>query len=53
MCRRVVRFDGEGDLTGLECKLAEETGFTIYGHHLEMYGICPSCRAHKEGGHGD
>ncbi len=52
-CRRVVRFDGEGDLTELEARLAEATGFTIYGHHLEVYGICPSCRAAQEGDHGE
>jgi Fe2+ or Zn2+ uptake regulation protein len=52
-CRRVIRFDGEGDLSELEAKLAEETGFTVYGHHLEVYGICPSCRAAKEGDHGE
>lgn len=44
-CRRVVRFDGEGDLTALEARLAEETGFAIYGHHLEVYGLCADCRA--------
>ena len=44
-CRRVVRFDGEGDLTALEARLAEETGFVIYGHHLEVYGLCADCRA--------
>ena len=43
-CRRVVRFDGEGDLGELEQRLAAETGFTIYGHHLEVYGICAACR---------
>ena len=44
-CRRVVRFDGAGDLTALEARLAEETGFAIYGHHLEVYGLCAECRA--------
>jgi Fe2+ or Zn2+ uptake regulation protein len=43
-CRRVVRFDGEGDLTALEARLAEETGFAVYGHHLEVYGLCAECR---------
>jgi Fe2+ or Zn2+ uptake regulation protein len=47
-CRRVVRFDGEGDLTALESKLAGATGFVIYGHHLEVYGICPACRGEIE-----
>ena len=49
VCRRVVRFDGEGDLTELEAKLAAETGFAIYGHHLEVYGICAACRAARPG----
>jgi Fur family transcriptional regulator, ferric uptake regulator len=53
VCRRVVRFDGDGDLTELEGRLAEETGFAIYGHHLEVYGICPSCCSSKEGDHGE
>jgi len=48
-CRRVVRFDGEGDLTALESRLAEETGFAIYGHHLEVYGLCAQCRATATG----
>ena len=53
VCRKVVRFDGDGDVSELETKLAEETGFVIYGHHLEIYGICPSCRAAREGDHGE
>jgi Fe2+ or Zn2+ uptake regulation protein len=43
-CRRVVRFDGDGDLGELERRLADDTGFTIYGHHLEVYGVCAECR---------
>ena len=49
VCRRVVRFDGDGDLGDLEQRLAAETGFSIYGHHLEVYGICAECRSD----HGD
>ncbi len=43
VCRRVIRFDGDGDLGELEQRLAADTGFTIYGHHLEVYGICAEC----------
>ena len=53
VCRKVVRFDGDGDVAALEARLAEATGFSIYGHHLEIYGICPSCRAAREGDHGE
>ncbi len=33
------------DLSVLERLLAVETGFTIKGHHLEVFGICPLCKA--------
>ena len=33
------------DLSVLERLLAVETGFTIKGHHLEVFGICPACKA--------
>ncbi len=52
VCRKVVRFDGDGDVKDLEARLAAETGFAIYGHHLEVYGICPACRAAEEDQHG-
>jgi Fur family peroxide stress response transcriptional regulator len=44
-CRRIVRFDGDGDLDLLATRLADETGFAIYGHHLEVYGLCEDCQA--------
>ncbi|SFR78775.1 Fur family transcriptional regulator [Anaeromicropila populeti] len=30
-------------LTALETNLAEETGFQITGHNLEITGLCPDC----------
>lgn len=45
VCRRVVDFDGDGDLSYLENQLEAATGFRIYGHHLEIYGVCPACAA--------
>jgi len=43
VCRKVVDFDGDGDLAYLEHQLEAATGFTIYGHHLEVYGVCAEC----------
>lgn len=53
VCRKVVRFDGDDDVSQTEARLAAATGFSIYGHHLEVYGICPSCSEQKEGDHGE
>jgi Fe2+ or Zn2+ uptake regulation protein len=47
VCRHIVRFAGDGDVVELERRLAAETGFVIYGHHLEVYGICAACRESK------
>jgi Fe2+ or Zn2+ uptake regulation protein len=43
-CRRVVDFLGDNDLKDLQRRLRLETGFAIYGHHMEIYGICPACQ---------
>lgn len=42
-CHAAVEFDA-CDLSVLERYLAASTGYTISRHHLEMYGLCPSCR---------
>ncbi|HEY3379756.1 MAG TPA: Fur family transcriptional regulator [Armatimonadota bacterium] len=42
-CRAIVEFDS-CDLTILERLLARETGYIIERHHLEVYGVCPTCR---------
>lgn len=47
-CRRVIGFDGENDLADLQARLQDETGFSIYGHYLVVYGLCPDCSQGKE-----
>ncbi|MCL5735222.1 MAG: transcriptional repressor [Actinobacteria bacterium] len=42
-CRRVIEFAGDDDLSELQRRLELETGFMIYGHHLEVYGLCAQC----------
>jgi Fe2+ or Zn2+ uptake regulation protein len=41
-CFKVVEF-GDCDLSVLEKLIATKTGFTIEGHHLEFFGLCPEC----------
>jgi Fur family ferric uptake transcriptional regulator len=43
-CGRAVDFVDCG-LGQLEERLSRETGFEIEGHLLEVYGLCPDCRA--------
>jgi Fe2+ or Zn2+ uptake regulation protein len=43
-CGRAVDFTN-CDLSQLEQRLFQETGFNIEGHLLEIYGRCPDCYA--------
>ena len=45
--------DGDKKTSPSWSQVAKTTNFTVYGAHLEVYGICPSCRADKEGDHGE
>lgn len=42
-CGRAVFFSGD-DLSLLINRLAEQTGFTIQEHWLQMQGLCAECR---------
>ena len=35
-------------LEALEQSLGKETGFSITGHNLELYGLCPRCAGKKK-----
>lgn len=42
-CRKIISIEN-CPLKDYEEKLAEETGFSIQGHRLNVYGYCPECR---------
>jgi Fe2+ or Zn2+ uptake regulation protein len=42
-CHAIVDFD-VCDLSLLENMLSRETGYAIERHHLEIYGLCPTCQ---------
>jgi len=41
-CGKVINFTG-CDVSGLEKRLAKETGFVIQNHRLDFYGKCRDC----------
>jgi Fe2+ or Zn2+ uptake regulation protein len=43
-CQAVVEFDN-CDLGGLLAAVQRRTGYQISGHWLELFGLCPNCRA--------
>lgn len=42
-CRKAVEFE-ECSLGPVVAEVARRTGFTVEGHWLELFGLCPSCR---------
>jgi Fur family transcriptional regulator, ferric uptake regulator len=42
-CHKMLPVEG-CPLGGLEARLERETGFTVTGHRLEIYGYCAECR---------
>ena len=42
-CGRVIDFTSS-NLSGLEKRLSQDTGFKMEGHLLEFLGLCPDCQ---------
>lgn len=42
LCSKAVECS-DCDLSVLEKLIARQTGFSVEGHHLEFFGICPEC----------
>lgn len=43
-CGRAEYFQGD-NLEGLFAQLAQQYGYHIHGHWLQIYGLCPQCRS--------
>lgn len=41
-CQKLIEIS-ECPIEGLSRQIAQNTGFVITGHHLELTGICPEC----------
>lgn len=42
-CGKIVEFENR-DIEGLQILVAQNNGFLLTGHVLELYGICPNCQ---------
>jgi Fe2+ or Zn2+ uptake regulation protein len=47
-CGAVVEFDGYKEIEDLLKKLESKTGFVVTDHWLQVFGLCPECRARKQ-----
>ena len=47
-CGQVAFFTGD-DLTFLFDRVSERTGFEVNEHWLQLFGLCPNCRAAQSG----
>ncbi len=45
-CGAVVAFT-QCPVESLVSELTRDTAFTISGHHLEVFGVCPTCQLHQ------
>lgn len=46
-CGKVVEFENPA-IEAMQEKVAEELGFTLTGHVLELYGLCPECQNERK-----
>lgn len=45
-CGKICEFENKA-IEKLQSKVAEQFGFTLTHHVLELYGLCPSCQGKK------
>ena len=45
-CRRVAEFEG-CSIEMVQRNAAARTGYTVEGHWLELFGVCPACRGKR------
>ncbi|GAC1341138.1 MAG: hypothetical protein NVSMB23_12280 [Myxococcales bacterium] len=48
-CHAIVEFENER-IEELQDQVAQQHGFTVTRHKLELYGLCSACRARAESG---